>query len=662
MIKLPKKIQIGLGLILRILLLLGSTGGFAKFFYSNFLDSLKPTIDPWTDWIESGGRVDSFPYGLVLFFILVIVNFISNVIGAIFGVNAFVYVFASTIILCDLIIVKVLQRFTNTSVSMMYLFSPLVIYVNIIYLQTDAIVGMFMLLFSILLLIGRSRNAGIFLGLAIGCKFGVVIVLPFLVIFGLFNRRLRSRVREVLIWSLGMALLAYLPVFWSPGFRQMVFGTSESANLIEVAISMGDFELYLFPAIFILLCVWIYRNARSSVQLALGFIGASLFSLGLFSESAIGWFLWGIPIMIFIGIFTRIGTGVLFFALQVLVISRDIFSNNLTVVGYELSIDSQWVPNLLFTITIALGSAWTLSALRDIMRFSDVLNLIKKPLTIAIAGDSGVGKDTLVNSVINLLGTQSVTAISGDAYHKHERGHQKWSVNTHLNPNENHLEKWQADVKRAVLREDLYVKMYDHSNGRFKYLDGERPKDVVVSQGLHAMYFDDSDIFDLKIYLEMQESVRVKFKLMRDGSKRNQRSNRIKQVIEQRRKDYKKYILTQKNLADINIMQHSSRKSKDNIDLLIVESKDSKLATFLYSHLKPFVHQIQVDSTFDGISRITIKATNHIKAPQLIAALELGFKSFYDYFDMNGVLEDGTVGLIAVIAILSVFYKRGVNN
>ena len=62
-----------------------------------------------------------------------------------------------------------------------------------------------------------------------------------------------------------------------------------------------------------------------------------------------------------------------------------------------------------------------------------------KPLAIGIAGDSGAGKDTLVNSLVDLFGAHSVVSLSGDNYHLWDRNKKMWKLITHLNPKANNL-------------------------------------------------------------------------------------------------------------------------------------------------------------------------------------------------------------------------------
>ena len=662
MTNLTFRTQIALALLIRFALLSVSTGGFAQAYYLEFLESFNSSLDPWTEWIDSGGRSDALPYGLVLFTLLLMEHLISTAVTSFIGIDSFVILYAVTVITCDLLVAKVLRDHSNFKASQIYLLSPLVIYVNMIYLQTDAFIGLFILIASVFLVQRKSRFSGIFLGLAIGSKFGLIIIFPFLLIYAAFNKRLRSKILEVVFWSTGVSLLAYLPALWSEGFRQMVFGTSESINLVELSIFMGSHNFYLFPAVYVLFCFWVYRNSRSGLHSVIGFIGCGLFSLALFSESAVGWFLWGIPTMVYVGIFTKIGTGAIFLFVQVAVISRDITFGNLRNLNYGLNEFSILLSNSFYTLTLALGSLWTLSVLRETTRLSDPLNLIERPLSVVVAGDSGVGKDTFVESIEELVGPEAITVIPGDGYHKHERGHLKWSVNTHLNPLENQIEEWSRDFRRAMQREDIYTRSYNHANGRFEYLDGLKPQDLIIGQGLLAFYGLDDEKVDVKLFLEMEEELRFHLKVRRDTSIRGHSKEKIISEIKKRKNDYRKYIEVQRLSADLIIRQECTNKKLQLVDTIIVQMKEYALADFLFQNCTTMIQGIEYRKRRKELQEIVFHYAQLTGSSTLNCVLKRGFEQFDDYFPKEKNVKPGSVGLIATLALLTLAFKRKVTN
>jgi uridine kinase len=651
-----------MAIFIRLLFITISTGGFAKVHYGGFLESFDFSIDPWTNWIQSGGRSDAFPYGLVLFGLLLMVHSASAFINMTLGIESFIFGYALILIICDLLEAKVLQSHSSTKASLIYMFSPLVIYVNFIYFQTDAFIGLFILMASVFFVQRESRLAGVFLGMAIGSKFGVVAALPFLLIYAAFNRRIRLNIIETLLWSLAVSILAYTPALWSNGFRKMVFGTTESLNLLEITIDAGGRNFYLYPAVYVIFCVWVYRNSYAGLQSVAGFAGCALFSLALFSEPAVGWFLWGISTMIYVGVFTKIGAGVIFYIVQLTVILSNLAVGSLHEFGYYIDKAPSPISDSFFTISLALGSLWTFSVLRETTNHSDPLALMRRPLSLAVGGDSGVGKDTLVNEIARLLGDESVTIIPGDGYHKHERGHLRWLVNTHLNPLENNLTDWAKDLQLALRRRDIYVKNYDHSNGRFEYLKGNKPRDLIISQGLHALYERNSEGIDVKLFLEMQEEIRIRYKKTRDTKERKHSVSKSSSEIKRRRRDFKEYIGIQKAGADIIIRQQISKKGSQDIDTISVETKNDDLADFIYNSCAPVIELMEYRKVESQKQILTFRSSDLIDSQSLKFVLEGGFIQFNDYFPRGRNPHKGSVGLIAVLTLLSIFYKRTSTN
>ena len=67
------------------------------------------------------------------------------------------------------------------------------------------------------------------------------------------------------------------------------------------------------------------------------------------------------------------------------------------------------------------------------------------------------------------------------------------------------------------------------------------------------MYFEDlTSQYDLNIYLDLEESIKEQSKISRD-LERGKTEDIIKKEIENRKSDYKKYIETQAEFADVYI-------------------------------------------------------------------------------------------------------------
>ena len=87
------------------------------------------------------------------------------------------------------------------------------------------------------------------------------------------------------------------------------------------------------------------------------------------------------------------------------------------------------------------------------------LNLAKCNI-IGIAGDSGAGKSTILESIQKLLIFDNYIKLETDRYHKWERGDENWKIYTHLDPCSNYLEKMNTDMYNLTHKQiALYEQM-----------------------------------------------------------------------------------------------------------------------------------------------------------------------------------------------------------
>lgn len=70
----------------------------------------------------------------------------------------------------------------------------------------------------------------------------------------------------------------------------------------------------------------------------------------------------------------------------------------------------------------------------DCINLRKLLQELKEPIIIGIAGDSGSGKSTYSNGIKRMLGTDIVQTIHMDGYHKENREQRKISGKLPLDP------------------------------------------------------------------------------------------------------------------------------------------------------------------------------------------------------------------------------------
>jgi uridine kinase len=175
--------------------------------------------------------------------------------------------------------------------------------------------------------------------------------------------------------------------------------------------------------------------------------------------------------------------------------------------------------------------------------------------TIGITGDSGSGKSTLAEIVKELF-TNSFL-LECDRYHKWERNSPEWNRLTHLNPEANFLLKMKDDVFNLKRGNDIYQVDYDHQTGCFtdsKFI--EHPAENLIVCGLHCLHLPDN-IVNLKIFMDTDVQLKTAWKVGRDCSKRGYSVERIMKQIKDREPDYLRYILPQREIADVIIRMYT---------------------------------------------------------------------------------------------------------
>lgn len=170
--------------------------------------------------------------------------------------------------------------------------------------------------------------------------------------------------------------------------------------------------------------------------------------------------------------------------------------------------------------------------------------------TIAISGDSGTGKTTIANILTDLFSDSFI--LECDRYHKWERNNENWKKYTHLNLEANYITKMSNDVFDLKIGKNIYQVNYDHNNGKFTNKELIESSDNIIVCGLHCLYLPEN-IVNLKIYMDTDENLRIPWKIKRDVEKRGYTIEKILQQINFRKCDFQKYILPQKEKADIII-------------------------------------------------------------------------------------------------------------
>ena len=178
----------------------------------------------------------------------------------------------------------------------------------------------------------------------------------------------------------------------------------------------------------------------------------------------------------------------------------------------------------------------------------------KRPIIIAIVGDSAAGKSTVTNGLVSILGTERVTVVCTDDYHKYDRKERAGMSITPLHPDCNYLDVLELHLERLHYGQPFLKPVYDHSTGSLVRPEYVRPREFVVVEGLlgfHSAVM--RQFYDVKVFLDPPEDLRKVWKIKRDTTKRGYTAEQVLAEMEKRESDSRDFIRPQREHADIAV-------------------------------------------------------------------------------------------------------------
>lgn len=177
---------------------------------------------------------------------------------------------------------------------------------------------------------------------------------------------------------------------------------------------------------------------------------------------------------------------------------------------------------------------------------------IKRPVILGIVGDSASGKSTIAEGITEILGPDKVVSICTDDYHKLNRAQRAELHITALNPEANYLDIAEQHIQLLREGKPILKPVYDHEKGASGPAEYIEPREYVIIEGLLGYGTREMcDCYDVKVYLDPQEDLRIKWKLQRDIQERGYSKERVMEVLQRRRGDLENFIQPQRTLADM---------------------------------------------------------------------------------------------------------------
>jgi uridine kinase len=574
-------------------------------------------LDPWSSWLRSGGRSDAFPYGPVMLLLESPVALIINFCRLFFEMTNIMHF--SSMLLTSLLLVfdyfatsRIINLLRSHKFAInIFLYSPLIFYSTYVLGQNDLLPAIVLLMFSEQVLGNRWRRAGLILGLGVCIKFSLLLVIPFVLVyfFGIRNKNGLIKFTQVF---LPISLCSIMPTIWSFGYTEMVIMSPEFVRSLDFAISIGNLKLYLLPIGYVGLLLVFWSIGRMTPLHLITFASLSMLLISIMQIRSVGWYVWGLLSLTLLVLRLRFRLLLLFLIWQITIVVAFGYKSELINLRWGLTL--VWVPNptllsLFFTLSFTIGILFVYKLVTETTKLLDPFSLGKRPMSIAISGDSGVGKDTLSIALHELINNDSISYILGDDYHIAERANLIWKSKTHLDASVNDLSRFNRDVNLAANKKAVVARHYNHETGKFTPERVIPPGDFLIVNGLHAIMIPEVQKFDLKVFLKMDDSLRISLKVARDIQQRGHASEvQIKSSIEKRRSDATRFVDTQMELADIII--ETCLHTKDDLGSIYykIRAKEDVLMFEMQRKLQAVIPEISwIDTDSDGMQSLFLE-------------------------------------------------------
>ena len=551
------------GLAIRLLLLAVVLPAAVQHWYAPFLSHSVETfgLDPWGIHLAAGGDRLAYPYGYAMWLAFLPLA----VLASLFGLSM-ATAYGLTLLLIDIAMLRALRRLTDATDTMLlalYWLSPIILFATYWLGLNDLLPILLLILGLAALRDAAPQRAAIYVALAVSAKLSMILAVPFLLVYLYHNKRLRVFLSSFAIVLTMALLLLQVPFLLSVGGREMLFGNPELAKVYDISISFGNgLRVYLLPLVYLLVLFSAWRIRRMSFELLLALLCIAFFLVLLITPASPGWFVWVLPFLVLyqsksgnVAIALVGAFSLLYIGLSGLLAPLPA----LPVTGWPDGIRAaEWlglstrVLSLWQTLLLATGLILVARMLREGIQVNEYFRLSRKPFVLGIAGDSSSGKGTLADAVAGLFGKHSVVQVSGDDYHLWDRNKPMWQVMTHLNPRANNLAGFAHDVHLLADGRAIQSRHYDHVSGKMSKSQSVKSNDFIVVSGLHALYLPLlRELYDLKIYLDMDEALRRHLKIRRDIGQRGHNRERVLAAIESREQDSQRFIRPQAMQADL---------------------------------------------------------------------------------------------------------------
>ncbi len=179
---------------------------------------------------------------------------------------------------------------------------------------------------------------------------------------------------------------------------------------------------------------------------------------------------------------------------------------------------------------------------------------VDRPVLLGIIGDSAAGKTTLATGIARILGDQQVLIICSDDYHSYSRAERAERRITALHPDSNQIEILEQHLQLLRRNQPILKPIYNHKLGTLEPAQYLAPRPYIIVEGLLGYHTRAMrDCFDVKVFMEPDEALRIKWKLWRDCNLRGYTSEEAQDELKRREEDRLRFIQPQRTFSDIVI-------------------------------------------------------------------------------------------------------------
>ncbi len=648
------------GLLVRLGLMAGVLPAALTRWYLPFLavSTAQLTLDPWALWLSAGGDVAAFPYGYAMWFSFVPATVLAKLAGL-----PLQWAYGCTLLVADFALLVVLHRLVpgrQRLVLAVYWWSPIVILATY-GLGLNDVLPAALLAWAMLHLRQRQlRLAGALCAAAISAKLSMVVALPFFAIYLYHNRALRQRQKQFVVGFVASTLVLGLPFLYSSAGVQMLLGNPEMTKVYRLAVDLGGgVALYVVPLMYLVMVYLAWRIRRLNFDLFQASAGMAFLLIVLMTPGSPGWMVWSMPFLVMYQAMSGRIAIALVGAFSGLYVLSTLLTTPLHGVQSQV-LEVGRAASLLQTLMVGLGVVLAMRMGREAISRNDFFRLSRKPFVVGIAGDSGAGKDTFVESITGLFGTHSVVHLSGDDYHLWDRQKPMWQVMTHLNPMANDLEAYCNDVMALTDGKHIHSRHYDHHTGKMSRPVHLASNDFIIASGLHALYLASlRDCYSLKIFLNIDEDLRRHFKIQRDVSQRGHSLERVISALDKREPDSARFIRPQAGHADLVFsLQPIHPRMLDGLAggaplrlKLVVKTKPG-FNELALNRVLVGVCGLHVDlDTSDNGAQVQMCIEGETSAADIAQAAAMLCPRMLEFLDTPPAWQDGMAGLMQLIAL-----------